>query len=144
MKIKYVFTVFTHLESVRSKAETLARLFMCFGAHFDKNWAFYDHLKWTSGQGKEAVLGTNPYHFYSVPPENWKIPVPSGKSIDKKCFYHLHAISKCALEKWGLGASFDVFFIFFGAKLHILEPLEMRKRLEKIGHFKHKNSCFYA
>ena len=78
--------------------------------------------------------------FLQFRPENWKIPVTFGKSVDKKCFYILHAISKCALEKWGLGASFDVFFIFFRAKLHILEPLEMRKSLEKIGHFQHKNS----
>jgi hypothetical protein len=37
MQIKYVFTIFTRFESVRSKAEPLARLFMCFGAYFDKN-----------------------------------------------------------------------------------------------------------
>ena len=67
------------------------------------------------------------------------MPITFRKSVDKKCFYNLHTISKCALEKWGLGASFDAFFIFFGAKLHILEPLEMKKILEKIGHFKHKN-----
>ena len=69
--------------------------------------------------------------FLQCRPENWKIPVTFGKSVDKKCFYNLPAISKCALEKWGLGASFDAFFIFFGAKLHILEPLEMKKSLEK-------------